>query len=192
MKLITDGQWEEYNNLKHWAIKQKVWESARSIKRLEDDIDLPIRKSVAMCALLGRRPLFSCCGFDYYGQPYHKYHQYDAPYITISENEKSSFLLNVGNVSGWKTEKHAPKTMKIEFRTEMNPSWGSRESIHSSEERAIAMSVLEKFLMNFYPYFAEEVALHDTNHRYKDGGVRFWQYPAKEPWVIKKSLLDTY
>lgn len=196
MKTITDKQYQEYKDLRKWAKREKVWVSAENIEYLEDDIDAPIKRCVAMCALLGLNPLFSCCGFDYRGQPYHKSHQYGEAYIMLGRNKLSEqWLVHYGNgsiVAGWKIKKHVQNTLLLVHKVPGNPYWRKKDCIHFSEETAIGISYLEKSLMTLSDNFMSAVVIEDTNQNYKKSGVRYWQYPPKKPWVIQKELLDTY
>lgn len=196
MKTITDKQYKEYADLKRWAKKQKVWESAEKIQYLEDDVDAPIKKCVAMLALLGLEPLFSCCGFDYRGQPYHKSHQYGEAYIMVKDNDTSQRWLPAGSNgilgNGWKIRKHIKGTLVIVLKVPGNPHWRKKDCIHFSEEIVIGIANLEKMLMNLHGTFASGWVLEDTNQNYKKNGVNHWQYPPKKPWVILKELVDTY
>lgn len=196
MKTLTDRQYEEYKNLKKWAKKEKVWVSAKGIEYLEYDVDAPIKKSVAMLALLGLEPLFSCCGFDYHGQPYHKSHQYGEPYIMVKDNQISRSWLTMGengNIGrGWRIRKHVKGTLIIIFKAQGNPYWRKKDCIHFSEESAIGIANLESMLSGLKENFFSGIVLEDTNQNYKKSGVRHWQYPPKKPWVIKKELLETY
>lgn len=196
MKEITEKQYEEYRNLKRWAKREKVWTSANSIQYLEDDVDAPIKKCVAMCALLGLEPLFSCCGFDYHGQPYHKSHQYGEPYIMLQENETSKQWLTMGTkeklVGGWTIRKFIKGTILLEHKISGNPHWRKKDCIHFAEEIVIGITLLERALLGLSEHFLPSIVLPDTNQNYKKNGVRYWQYPPKKPWVIKKELLDTY
>lgn len=196
MRTLTDKQYEEYKNLKRWAKREKVWVSAKGIEYLEDDVDTPIKKCVAMLALLGLEPLFSCCGFDYQGQPYHKAHQYGHPYIMVSKNAVSSkWLLSGGNGNlgwGWRIRKHLPNALILELPIKGNPHWRKRDCIHFSEEVVLGISYLERGLLGLSDSFQSTVILLDTNQNYKKNGIRYWQYPPKKPWVIQKELIDTY
>lgn len=196
MKTLTDKQYEEYKNLKRWAKREKVWVSVNGIKSLEDDIDLPVKKCVAMMALLGLEPMFSCCGFDYHGQPYHKSHEYGQPYFMFHENGiNKQWLVAGGNGTvgmGWKIRKHVKGTLLMVNTVKGNPHWRKKDCIHFSEEVVLNISWLEKALLSLSNNFMDSIILADTNQNYKSAGVRYWQYPAKEPWVIKKELLDTY
>lgn len=191
---ITKEEYEEYEKLKAWAKKQKVYDSAKSVT-LEEDIDLPIRKSVAMVALLGCQPTFSCCGFDYEGQPFHKSHQYRQPYIRMKQNIFTTQLYMNLNIplarSGWSFVRSMGDEMILELVISMNPHWNGPNCIHASEECVIGIADLEKHLMTLYDDFKEMAFVYDTNachHKF----LRFWQYPAKEPWRVYKHLLETY
>lgn len=193
MKNITDKKYEEYLALKRWAKRENVYQSACAIIRLEDDIDLPVKKCVAMFALLGFQPLFSCCGFDYHGQPIHKSHQYGRPYFMFQGNPKSLSLVGCRFSMGWRSVSMYNKTtVFLENVIEGNPHWRKKDCIHFSEECNIAISWIEKWLLSNKSLMADTITLEDTNQNYKKNSIRFWQYPAKEPWIIQKELLDTY
>jgi hypothetical protein len=196
MKEITEKQYEEYKALKRWAKREKVWVSVNGIQNLEDDVDAPIKKCVAMCALLGLEPVFSCCGFDYHGQPYHKSHQYGEAYITLKKNRISEHWLTMGTggklIGGWVIRKHVQGTLALIHKVPGNPYWRKRDCIHFAEETALGIAYLERALLGLSENFFPAIVLEDTNQNYKKSGVRHWQYPPKKPWVIKKDLLDTY
>jgi hypothetical protein len=194
MKEITEKQYDEYVSLRRWAKREKVWVSAKGITKLEDDVDLPIKKCVAMCALLGLEPLFSCCGFDYDGQPYHKSHQYGEPYIMFKSNPKTLSLLTYPPnwKFGWLMRKHVQNTILLVLKVEGNPHWRKKDCIHFAEELVISIAWLERFLSFQKDAFLDEIILCDTNQNYKKSGVRFWQYPPKEDWVIQKEMIESY
>ena len=162
--------------------------SAKAIMRLEDDIDLPIRKCVGGLAILGFSPVFSCCGFDYEGQPYHKYHQYDRPYIILELSERIPNLLPTNPCMGWHLNLHTKSTVKLEYLVNMNPSWRTRESIHSVEECVLGVQNLETAIVSAVMRVdtPQSVIVRDTNHNYKKNGVRFWQYPSKDDWIVTR------
>lgn len=194
MKSISEEEYEEYLILKRWASKQKILQSAKSITNLEDDIDAPIKKSVAMFALLGCEPIYSCCGFDYEGQPIHKSHQYGRPYCILTTNEKTlGFIeLLLKKRTFWQAGRgNNPKWTNIELMVGMNPHWRREECIHFYEESLSGILQMESILKGLHPYMAEEVVLVDTNHLAKKQ-AKHWQYPPKEPWHIKRSLIESY
>ena len=190
MKIIKSSEYQEYQDLKNWAKKEKVWKSAQDTTELEDDIDLPIKYCVGAATLLGWQPSFSCCGFDYQGQPYHKYHQYDRPYLTLAMNPITKPLVEGDfRYRGWVAKALSMNRIALEFITDMNPSWRTRDCIHSAEECAIECADLKMFFMAQEPNFQDKMTLHDTNSNYKPNGVSFWQYPPKTPWVVTKDGL---
>lgn len=194
MKTISDEEYGEYLELKRWVNKQKIMNSAKSITSLEDDIDLPIKKCVAMLALLGCEPVYSCCGFDYDEQPLHKAHQYGRPYFVLTSNnisiqfiqflydKKTQWYIGQGN---------HPKWINLEFMVGMNPHWRKEECIHFYEECLVGINRIENLLYRQKHLMKEEIELIDTNYLAKKS-AKHWQYPPKEPWIIKKELLDTY
>lgn len=189
MKTISENKYKEYLALKRWAKREKVYQSMTSTTKLEDDIDLPVKKCVAMFALLGFQPIFSCCGFDYHGQLYHKSHQYGEPYFMFSENEKSKSLIGV-KYGAWIGEKrHA---ILLIAKVKGNPHWRKKDCIHFSEECVISIGALERWLLSNTSIMVDTITLQDTNQNYKKSGIRHWQYEPKEPWIIRKDLLDTY
>lgn len=193
MKTITEKQYRQFQDLKRWAKKERVFQSADSVKKLEDDVDLPIKKCVAMFNLLRIPTLFSCCGFDYKGQPYHKRHQYGDPYIIVQENvNTSNWMENDCIKGGWSLKPHIKGYLKLVTEINKNPHWRDKNCIHYAEESVLAISYLERWLQKLSIYFIEEVTVYDTNQNYSKNGIRFWQYPAKTEWVIRKDLLDTY
>ena len=193
MKNISEKKYQEYLQLKIWAKREKVYQSLDSISSLENDIDLPIRKCVAMFALWGFEPLFSCCGFDYRGQPYHKSHQYGRPYFIFNYNDKSKWLIDCRFPNGWEAKTAQRKTkIFLELLAQGNPHWRKRECIHFSEECTLGIAWLEGWLLSNKLLFSDTVTLHDTNEKYKNNSVRYWQYEPKNPWIIEKQLIDSY
>lgn len=191
---ITKDEYEEYKKLKEWAEKQKVYQSVNSVVALEDDIDLPIRRSVAMVALLRCTPIFSCCGFDYEGQPFHKSHQYREPYIKMATDIMCTKLYtNLGitlSKYGWHFRVNGPETI-LELVLPMNPHWNEDNCIHMSEECVIGIGNLEAILFTLKDEFAKEATIYDTNF-VRRNVLRFWQYPPKQSWTVYKKNLASY
>jgi hypothetical protein len=191
MKKISNKKYQEYLELKKWEEKQKINESLVSTYNLEDDIDFPIRNSVAILALADCHPIFSCCGFDYIGQPYHKSHQYGEPYIMLEATTKSKYLL--GGISsklpyGWVVS-FRNGVLYLEQRITANPHWREKNSIHFSEEIVIGLNELEKQLYLYLRQdFLGEVILEDKNKEYVKT-LKYWQYTPKNPWVITPDSL---
>lgn len=185
---ISEEEYEEYQQLKEWAKKQRVYQSLKFITELRDDIDLPIRKCVAMLALLGCKPIFSCCGFDYKDQPFYKSHQYGLPYVKLTDNifttklranlEQSLFRYS------W-SFRNVGSEVYLELLVPGNPAWRDVSCIHQSEEYVIGIQHLEDELGRLQEDFMNECTIADTNSRYKSI-FRFWQYPHHKPWTVHK------
>ncbi len=191
MPKITDEEFNEYQSLIKWAKREKVYKSAKDTTRLEDDIDEPVKNCVAMLALLGCQPVYSCCGFDYTGQPFHKSHQYGRPYFMLRASPRTDEFLIV--LSKQKTIWFATPNgffVNIELMAGMNPHWRREECIHFSEECVLGIHWMERFLWNCRSGMLEEIVLEDTNNKVKMD-VNYWQYPPKEPWLIKKSEIES-
>lgn len=197
MKTLTDEQYREYQLLK----SQANFDSVRSLNMLENDIDEPVKPIVAMLALLDCGPLFSCCGFDYDGQPLHKTHEYGSVYFMLRNTINSvSLLRHLSSVEiarslsddvsvdwMWWMSKNNVFILRSAFTAEhdkVNYPWTRRTScIHYSEIATVQIRLMEKALYNLQEYFADEVVLKDTNAQYTD---MHWQYPALKPWMINK------
>jgi len=161
-------------------------------KKLEDQIDLPIKKCIAMLNLLGLRTLWSCCGFDYKGQPKWKDHTHDNAYISIDFNSginnlnellfirsKSGWSLSIGDVSckeAWLLE--APSV----FGEEM---WNKRDSIHFHERSNISIKNLETVLLGMAELMLDKVTITDENLTMKDI-FEYWQHEPAKDWIIKR------
>ena len=179
MKKLTNEEFLDYQRL-------KSLESLSNTYNLEDDIDFPIKNSVAILALAGANPMFSCCGFDYQGQPAHKKHQYGEPYIMLQNDEPTKEVLNkiygTQLPYGWKITKHGHFLLSLTLPN--NPHWDSPEIIHYSEIMVISLNNLEKYLWDrLNGSLRDEVILEDTNKIYNQN-LKYWQYPPKNPWVI--------
>lgn len=184
----------------------EIWlanmESAKSITKLEDDIDKPIRKCVAMLALLGLQPVWSCCGFNYDGQPIHKDHTYGNAYISIIDDTKCEDFIKeiqevlnekpiVYSLFSWKGNRYisdGERLVGFETTIVRDGQWNTKQSIHFSEHGATYIKYLEMMLLEFEDRFLDKQILVDTNVAYK---LTFphWQYPAKEPWEFTKEYV---
>ena len=184
MKIISNEDYELFMNLKSKAQNIYTMSSAKDIKNLEDDIDLPIKRCVAMLALLGCEPTFSCCGFDYDGQPIHKSHQKGFPYIRIKKNDISNPLAKLDLKGDWRF-RDMGNEWALELTTFMNPHWRNPSCIHYSEECVIGINYLDDMLSKLSPSFRQKVVLEDTNLSHASR-LKFWQYPPKNPWTILK------
>ena len=184
---ITKADYEDFQRLRKWEKKTRVRDSAKLIENLEDDIDLPIRKCVALLALLGCKPLYSCCGFDYDGQPFHKSHQYGIPYIKLlADNPAFSFVYNLTRIGTPWFCKTSRGVVDVLCEIKGNPHWRAEECIHFAEECIFVIDWMEKYLVSFKTAMMEEVVLEDSNKRALEIHKN-WQYPSKSPWKILKS-----
>ncbi len=203
---VSDNEYTELQTLRSYCIREKNIESAKSMKMLENDIDLPIKTIVGMFALLGCQPLFSCCGFDYEGQPVHKTHEYGNAYINLRDNSNTKqvidFFISIGffadtykRTSQWRTWKIEQD--KIVFVAQsfdwkdrkMGYPWTKENCIHYSEKGVIGLHELRKKLYYaFKDHFLSQITLRDTNQNHNKN-LAYWQYPASEPWEINKDEL---
>lgn len=185
---INKDEYEEYQNLKKWAKREGVLRSAKDITRLEDDIDLPIKNCVGMFALLGCKPMYSCCGFDYDGQPIHKSHQYGRPYFILGSGKRTTQIaFDFSQIkSNWFFRPGQNGTAILELHAGMNPYWRKEDCIHFAEECSSNIGWLEKTLWLGEPSMADCIELIDTNSIVKKH-IKFWQYPPKESWLVYKS-----
>lgn len=200
---ISDDEYKEYMILRQTDLYQKKIASAKAQDTLENDIDLPIRRLVAMFALLGCDVRWSCCGFDYEGQPLHKSHEYGNLYLVFETNERLktilNWLINQGVVTNTTKETIQWSTWEVKNFTylcsdfdfdwnRISYPWSMTNSIHYSELAAISINILEKFLYALRENFADNAVLIDTNQRQKER-VANWQYPILKPWIILKEYV---
>lgn len=203
--LISDEDYNEYRILQHNALFQQKLESVRGMKNLKDDIDTPIRKLVAMFALLGCETRWSCCGFDYDGQPMHKTHEYGDSFIRLVDSKralevmatlinfnaikltKEGELLNTDEWTVWrKANEIYLRTDFDYFHRQSDYPWAGHSCIHFSELAVIKIYDLEQAMLKlFSSEFLSGAILQDTNYKSKNI-LNNWQYPALEDWIITK------
>jgi hypothetical protein len=177
------------------------------MKMLENDIDVPIRTIVGMFALLGCKPLFSCCGFDYSGQPIHKTHEYGNAYVMLSDNDNTRKAIEVlsdmkfltdkkEKTSQWRTwtdEKHKISFIALAFdwaERQSDYPWTMKNCIHYSERGVIGLHNLRKTLYRFRDSFLDVSIVDDSNEKQNES-LAYWQYPALKSWIISKDgILD--
>lgn len=188
MPEITDKEFVELQRLRNLY-------SANSIKTLEDDIDAPIKNCVAALALLGCQPRWSCCGFDYVGQPLHKDHTHGQVYFAMLSNLDSEGLewklRDSGHAyqSAWKFRRDmCDGKRQVSMGTRIEATWKKEESIHYSEQGATYIKYLEEILMGLVSEMATEARVTDTNKEYRER-FSLWQYPPKNEWVIDRAWL---
>lgn len=160
--------------------------------KLEDQIDVPIKKSVAMLNLLGIRTLWACCGFDYKGQPKYKDHVYGNPHIIIDFEDglrmKDNGLLAIAINSGWQlavSQASCTIVFVLTARKMYEGIWKDPKSIHYHENANIAIKNLENALRKCTPYFKDEVILIDENSVMQKH-FEHWGHEPSDNWVIKK------
>lgn len=205
--IISDKDYKEYLTLQHNSIFQQKLDSVRSLKSLKEDIDIPIRTLVATFALLGCEPLWSCCGFDYDGQPLHKTHEYGNAFIFFRETNQTQKIVdsliehkvvqNKEKGSGMDSKTNDWITYTFERRIHLASNfdyyqkksdypWSKNSCIHYPELAIIQINGLGWHVCKLFSNeLLDTVTLHDTNKRYKDNLVD-WQYPVLEDWIIHK------
>lgn len=200
MRIITGKEYEEFKLLCQIYKRDSIRQSALSIRTLDEDIDAPIRMCVMALALLGCEPMWSCCGFDYAGQPLHKSHKYDRVGFALRDNFRVRWLTEQleqtplefqDYANGWKFDyasHYGNENCYLVSDIHTGNIWPDRDSIHYSEPGTIAIQLLEKFLLRLSHEFQDCVTLRDTNAEFKQR-FQWWQYPAKSDWVIHKSDL---
>jgi len=191
---ITDAEWEELQALRLHHRRQLELEAVEGLT-LEADIDLPIRRCVAAFALLGCEPTWSCCGFDYVGQPIHKWHQYGRTFFILGGNSRTlavvgGFVEGGGRKEGWTAFYPTPVGTLDLHNDFVNvvPEWGYNPCFHYYEPAVIKIQLLESYLMSLKEFFADEVIIRDTNGLYR-AEFAYWQYPPRGDWLIRKADL---
>ena len=195
---MTDA--EELTFLRSIYKRERILKSVKSITRLEDDIDEPLKTCVMALALLGCEPVWSCCGFDYAGQPIHKSHEHGRCGIRLRDNDKTVWLVEQFQnnlpmyqryANHWyftKGTEHSREFYSLLCDIERGNAWPDRDGIHYSEPGVISIAVLESWLWGWEEHFSTKAVLKDSNSEYQH---RFyhWQYPPKADWVIRKSAV---
>ena len=192
---ITQSELEEYLALKSVYGQDAMRQSLNAVMHLEDDIDEPIKRCVAALALLGCEPAWSCCGFDYEGQPKHKRHQTGRVYFILGRFDNAVRLLQLLHDSQLQWRSHWEFQLRGKDAVDMHldfgntiEQWDNADCIHFSEQAVQIIKEMEGLLLSCAPSMAEEVTLKDTNEYYKEV-FEFWQYSPKSDWVITKEWL---
>ena len=195
---ISDQDYKEYQIMLHNVVRQHKLDSVRGLNNLKDDIDIPIRNIIVMLALLGCEPMWSCCGFDYDGQPIHKTHEYGGIYIMLRDTTQANKivfeLMDKGVVFERNDKTDKWTTWKFQgaiylksnfnyFHKKTEYPWTMTSCLHYPELAMFKIKELEDILYSARESFNFEATISDTNIRYKD---RFpnWQYPVLEDWII--------
>lgn len=175
-------------------------EAPPTTKRLEDEIDRPLKRCIALLNLLGLKTRWCCCGFDYKGQPDHKSHTYNNLQIFIEDNSVAKdffihFLDTMHQNDGWSALLYRQAGQKTCWalctpfgcsNLGCPPDWNKSTSEHYHEVPNIKIKALEDFLSELGDHMYDEVVLEDSNAAmtqiYRD-----WNVAPGEPWVIKKT-----
>jgi len=161
-------------------------------EKLEDQIDIPIKKCVAMINLLGMKTLWACCGFDYKGQPKFKDHTYGKTHIYIdfktglSNLQKLSFIRSKTDWSLSIVSVSCTDAWLLEAPHRFGPNiWTKKNSIHFHESSNISIKILENVLISMKDLMVDAVDLIDENTVMKEH-FEYWQHDPAEDWIIKK------
>ena len=198
MVTISQEEYAKYKRMEREVWRTEVQLARDACTRLEDDIDTPLKDVVAMLSLLGCRTIWSCCGFDYNGQPAHKFHEYGAVFVRMFLDQASMDLLcnvftrcKLGDP--WKIMtfyQGAPELqLKAQFAHDDHlKMWNDVVCPHYSEPAVMAIASLERALLGCRSHFAERVTVEDTNAEFRKMFSN-WQYTPKESWTIERDAL---
>lgn len=204
MKKLEDGTYNLTNNeaatfalYLNTNLLEKVRESQSKITKLEQDVDEPMKNVVMMLNLLGCVTSWSCCGFNYEGQPFHKDHTYGYIYVVMKADLRSfdivrrfmEFRHTLSAAWNCKLAKSDDVAIfSLSAYIQRQEQWNSPASPHYGELGATYIACFEEFLWSLKEEFLDKVIMKDRNAEYKE---RFsnWQYPPKEDWLIKRDDL---
>ena len=171
-------------------------------KSLKHHIDQPIRKAVAGMALLGFKPLMSCCGFNYEGQEEGRKHFKGKPYMYLDARQETMdatqryLIVNILIDSRWCMGAISNRFPLLDFYantwTKDHP-WADPDCPHNPEMAVLAIHSLNNSISNFIQANEKmvidrgDVELVDGNETmYKD--IPNWQYKPAEPWKINLDI----
>jgi len=167
---------------------------------LELHIDDPIKKSVVGLALLGFKPVFSCCGFSYKGESVKKSHMTGKPYIYLDANldiEHKELLFDIARQSFWTIGFPGSGTY-IDFYSPLGKferqdhPWSSENSPHNCEPAVLTIAALERVLATKSSQFTNSVEIIDGNYIYKEiYKIKNWQYPVSLPWIVTPDTFNS-
>lgn len=189
-----------YRTLFELYLHDMQFMSARQHKCLIDDIDAPMLPVVGAFALLGLKTAWSCCGFDYEGQPIHKAHEYGKMGLAVLHSEQAEAFARrmtnadidyqeMGRACRWfwrAGHVYGDDMLYLNADIVTRNAWPYADMIHYSEPGAIMLGVLKRWLLTLADEFEPEAEVVDYNHVYLS---RFpdWQYPPSEPWHVTKA-----
>lgn len=171
---------------------------------LEEHIDDPIKRAVALMNLYGIKTIFSCCGYKYKGEKVPKSHIQNQPQIMFKATRDGMFkaanlihCTEFANGNLWMVflkpttsrERFAKASIMCSFRpqpTGQINEWLDKDSPHNHEGANAVIASLEDRLLEFRDTFKDEVLVRDYNAEMKKW-YPHWQYPTCDPWLVKKS-----
>ena len=183
-------------NISRYDEWQQMIKSRDSVLSLEDDVDVPMKKILVMLSLMGVKTYFSCCGFNYNGQPRHKDHVYGNWQVLMMADavsiEITRFLVDSLKDAGFRPyiewKGFATSLTWLHGLTGVIPGWNKAESPHNSEVGVMFTKRVEDVLMNYLRDMKEVAVVFDFND-YMIKQYPNWQYPAKLPWTVSKQKL---
>lgn len=158
---------------------------------LEHHIDAPIKNCIMGLNLLGLTTKWSCCGFDYQGQPSFKSHVHGRPHVVVDycNGKLLDRLVYIAMRSGWKLELSqvsCTNAWQLSSQSSLNQgSWARTDSAHFHEGPNTKIKSLEHALMSLWEYMNDLVVLRDQNH-VMETIYEHWQYKGLDDWEIKK------
>lgn len=165
---------------------------------LENHIDLPIKRAVALLNLWGLETSFSCCGFDYKNPEVKKDHITNNPQImfraTVDNLRKAVRLIHNAEFAAsnmWYIVFHPRSsydyplaTMQCHFSDQ--GLWRTKDSPHAHEVCNCVIKCLEERLLTFKDEMVDFVQVIDYNENMRKI-YPHWQYGPAAPWRISKS-----
>jgi hypothetical protein len=161
----------------------------------KDDIDKPMLRTVIGLALLGCEPMWSCCGYDYLGQPIHKRHVFGLLYICCRKNLASEIVLPKlpylgGACNQWALldyPRDGIPSLYLEFRWGHGKyawtDWSPKDAHLFGEIPQVELSHLEFGISKLEECFQESAIIRDTNDDYRSRHP-YWQYPTLGDWTV--------
>jgi hypothetical protein len=193
---IPQEDYDRYKRLELLDRRTHVQAAQDAVLNLEDDIDQPLKNVVAMINLMGVQTIWSCCGFDYSGQPEHKFHEYGSVYIRMHFNEASYGLVynlvKTGLSLPWNGAFYncgggTEAQLKAMFgHTDHLKPWDNVACPHYAEVASFAIFNLEHQILQFRSMMRDMVVMLDTNGMFQKQ-FENWQYSPKKSWTIIKS-----
>lgn len=163
---------------------------------LENHIDEPIKKCVAGMALLGFKPMMSCCGFSYKDEKVQKKHLQKAyiylDYKHLMENMKAGHLFHLANISRWKMDiLNGGQFLDFYCDTwSAKHPWADVNCPHFYEPFILGISALEKSIISLKQYFIPTATVEDGNKFYKENVSKYWQYEPTESWIVTPEIFE--